>query len=75
MYIASRNAKELQAGYLVTNGTRTMCYSIHFYTDVRVLAPIVTFYDAKLQLIKTRVEGKPSAISPNRTYRLLQYAL
>ena len=39
-----------QAGYLVTYGTRTMRYSIHFYTKARVLAPIVTFYDAKLQL-------------------------
>ena len=75
MYIASRNAKELQVGYLVTNGTRTMCYSIDFYRDVCVLAPIVTFYDAKSQLIKTRVEGKLSAISPNRTYHLLQCTL
>ena len=67
MRIAARNAKEPQAGYLVANGTRTTHYSIHFYTDVRVLAPFVTFYDAKPQLVKTLVEGKPSTISPNHT--------
>ena len=67
MCIAARNAKELQAGYLVANGTRTACYSIHFYTNVRVLVPFVTFYDAKPKLIKTPVEDKPSNISPNHT--------
>ena len=63
MRIAARNPKELQAGYLVTSGTRTMLYSMHFYTNAHVLAPFVTFYDAKPQLIKTPVEGKPSTIS------------
>ena len=67
MCIAARNEKELQAGYSVTYGTRTTHYSIHFYTNMRVLAPVVTFYDAKTQLVKTPVEGKPSTISPNHT--------
>ena len=67
MHIADRNAKEFQAGYLVTNGTRTTRYSIHFYTNTLVLVPFVTFYDAKPQLVKTPVEGKPSTISPNHT--------
>ena len=39
--IAARNTKEPQAGYLVTDGTRTTCYSIHFYTNARVLRPFV----------------------------------
>ena len=67
MCIAARNAKKLQAGYLVTNGTRTTCYSIHFDTNASVLAPFLTFYDAKPQLVKTPVDGKPSTISPNHT--------
>ena len=37
MCIGARNAKEPQAGYLVTNGTRTKRYSIHFYTNARPL--------------------------------------
>ena len=57
MRIAARNAKEPQVGYLVANGTRTMRYSIYFYTNTRVLAPFVTFYDAKPKLVKTLVEG------------------
>ena len=68
MSIAARNTKEPQAGYLVTNSTRTTCYSIHFYTNTCVLVPFVMFYDAKPQLVKTPVEGKPSTISPNHTY-------
>ena len=56
MHIASRNAKELHAGYLVTNG---------------VLAPVVMFYDAKPRLVKTPVEGKPSTMSPNHTCQCL----
>ena len=51
----------------VTNGTR-ITYTL-FHTNACVLAPIVTFYDAKPQLIKTPVEGKPSTISPNHTYQ------
>ena len=69
MHIAARNTKELQTGYLVANGTRTTRYSIHFYTNMRVLVPFVTFYDAKPQLIKTSVEGKPSTVSLNNTYQ------
>ena len=57
MHIAAWNAKELQTGYFVTNGTKTTHYSIHFYTNVHVIVPFVTFYDAKSQLIKTPVEG------------------
>ena len=67
MRIAARNTKELRVGYLATNGTRTMRNSIHFYTNVGDLAPYMTFYDAKQQLVKTPVEGKPSTISPNHT--------
>ena len=67
MCVTARNAKELQVGYLATNGTRTMCYSIHFYINVGVLVPYMTFYDAKPQLVKTPVEGKPSTISTNHT--------
>ena len=67
MHIAARNVKELQAGYLVTNVTRTTRYSIHFCTNTHVLAPVVTFYDAKSQLVKTPVDGKPITISPNHT--------
>ena len=59
--------KELQAGYLATNDTRTTRYSTHFYTNAGILAPYMMFYDAKLQLVKTPVEGKPSTISPNHT--------
>ena len=73
MCIAVRNAKEPQAGYLVASGTRTMRYSTHFYTNAHVLAPFVTFYNAKLQLIKTPVEGKPNTISPNHTYMTIMF--
>ena len=34
---------------------------------MHALAPIMTFYDAELQLFKAPVEGKPSTISPNHT--------
>ena len=42
--------------YLVTNSTKTMHYSIHFYTNAHVLVPFMMFYDEKPQLIKTPVE-------------------
>ena len=67
MGIAARNTKELQVGYLVTTGTRTARYSIYFYTNAHVPMPFVTFYDAKLQLVNTPVEGKPCTISLNHT--------
>ena len=54
MCIVARNKKELQEGYVVTNGTRTKCYSIQCHANTLVLAPFVMFYDAKLQLVKTR---------------------
>ena len=40
---------------------------IHFYINVGVLVPYMMFYDAKPQLVKTPVEGKPSTISTNHT--------
>ena len=41
---------------------------IHFYTKARVLScSRCDVYDAKPQLVKTPVEGKPSTISPNHT--------
>ena len=73
MRIVAKNVKELQAGYLLTNGRRTTRYSIHFYTSARVLVPFVMFYDAKPQLVKTPVEGKLSTISPNHTYANAHY--
>ena len=39
--------------------------------QARVLEPFVTFYDAKLQLVKTFVEGKPSTISLNQACHCL----
>ena len=32
---------ELQAGYLLTYGTKTTLCSIHFYTNARVLVPFM----------------------------------
>ena len=56
--IDARNVKELQVGYLATNGTRTTYYSMYLYTNAGVLVPCITFYDAKPQLVKTPVVGK-----------------
>ena len=71
-YIAARNARELQASYLLANGTRSICFPIHFYTNACVLIFFMTFYDVKLQLLKAAVGANPSRISPNRT---CQYSL
>ena len=51
----------------VTNGTRTMCYYIYFYTNMCVLAPFVMFHDAKPQPVKTPLEGKPIICKQNIT--------
>ena len=67
MYIAASNARVLQVGSLLANGTRSTCYSLHFYTNTCVLIPAMTFYDVKLQSVKTPVAAKPSGISPNHT--------
>ena len=56
-YIAARNTRELQAGYLLANGTRSMCFPIHFYTNACVLISFLTFYDIKLQLVKSCHRG------------------
>ena len=47
--IDARNVRELQVGYLATNGTRTTYYSMYLYTNAGVLVPYITFYDAKPQ--------------------------
>ena len=55
---------------LLPNGTRSTekhAHSIHFYTNARVLIPVVTFYDAKPQSVKIPISAKPSGISPNHT--------
>ena len=45
-----------------------LCATPYIYLQMRVLLrPYMTFYDAKPQLVKTPVEGKPSTISPNHT--------
>ena len=53
MHIAARNAKDLQAGYLVTSGTRTTYALLHTFLYKHVCSCFLqTFYDAKLQLVK-----------------------
>ena len=59
--IPAGNEKEFQAGYLAINGTRTMRYSIHFYTNAGVLVPYMMFHDAKPQIVKTAVKGLDQA--------------
>ena len=56
-YIAARNARELQAGYLLANGTRSMHFPIHFYTNRCVPISFMTFYDVKPQLAKSCCRG------------------
>ena len=72
MYIAASKAKGPQAGSLVTQWYKKHAHSIHFYTNARVLKPVVTFYDVKPQSVKIPISAKPSGISPNHT---CQYSL
>ena len=52
---------------VVTQWYKKHAHSIHFHTNVRVLKPVVTFYDVKPQSVKIPVSAKPSGISPNHT--------
>ena len=52
-YVAARNARKLQAGYLLATGTKSTRFHIHFYTNTRVFISFMTFYDVKLQLVKS----------------------
>ena len=54
---AARNAKKLQAGYLLANGTKSTRFPIHFYTSVCVLISFMMFYDVKPQFVKSRRRG------------------
>ena len=56
-YIAARNTRELQAGYLLASGTRSIRFPIHFYTNAPVLISFMTFYDVKPQLVKSCHRG------------------
>ena len=53
-----------QVGSFVTQWYKKHAHSIHFYTNARVLIPVVTFYDAKPQSVKIPISAKPSGISP-----------
>ena len=61
------NTKGPQAGSFVTQWYKKHAHSIHFYTNARVLKPVVTFYDVKPQSVKIPILAKPSGISPNHT--------
>ena len=67
MYIAASNTMGPQAGSFVTQWYKKHAHSIHFYTNARVLMPVVTFYDVKPQSLKIPISAKPSGISPNHT--------
>ena len=56
-YIAARNTRELQVGYWLANGTRSIRFPIHFYINARVLISFMTFYDVKPQLVKSCHRG------------------
>ena len=58
--------RDLGRALLLPNGTRST-RTIHFYTNARVLKPVVTFYDVKPQSVKIPISAKPSGISPNHT--------
>ena len=49
--IPPRNAKKLQAGYLLVNGTKRTRFPMHFYTNACVLISFMTSYDVKPQLV------------------------
>ena len=57
LYIAARNTRKLQAGYLLANGTRSIRFLIHFYTNACVLISYMIFYDVKPQLVKSCHRG------------------
>ena len=42
-YIAARNARKLQAGYLLANGTRNMHFPINFFTNACVFISFMMF--------------------------------
>ena len=69
--IVSVNTWEIQAGSLLPNGTMSLCYSIHFYTNICVLISVMmhTWCDVKLQIIKT-----PKKPKPNRRYHQITHA-
>ena len=52
-YIAASNISEIQASYLLDNGTRSKSYRIHFC----ILIYLMRFYDVKLQPIKNSCRG------------------
>ena len=57
------------SGYLLANGTISMHFPVHFYTNARVIISFMMFYDVTLQ---PAIEANPSRISPNHT---CQYSL
>ena len=61
-YIVSTNARKTSAGSLLANDTRSLCYSIHFYTNICDLISVVTHMccDIKLQIVKTPIKAKLS---------------
>ena len=65
MYIASNNAMRAPSGSFVSQWHKKHAQLHTFYTNARILIPIMTFYDAKPQSVKTPVAAKPSGISPN----------
>ena len=65
MYIASNNAMRAPSGSFVSQWHKKHAQLHTFYTNARILIPVMTFYDAKPQSVKTPVAAKPSGISPN----------
>ena len=46
-------------GYLLANGTRSIRFHIHFYTNAHDLISFMMFYDVKPQLVKSCCRGYP----------------
>ena len=58
MYITASNTKGPQEGSFVNQWYKKHAHSLHFYTNARVLMPVVTFYDVKPQSVKIPSIGK-----------------
>ena len=61
----SNNVMRVPSGSFVSQWHKKHAQLHIFYTNTRILIPVMMFYDAKLQSDKTPVTAKPSGISPN----------
>ena len=67
MYITASNAMGAPSGSFISQWHKKHAQLHTFYTNACILIPAMTFYDAKLQSVKTPVAAEPSGISSNHS--------